>query len=92
MKKDEPRVMLWAGGMRFKRTPALRTPKTADRELWAVASTVLSSEGEDVEAFLVERIQSLMDAGDDAGVFTWIAIADRIKQLHVRPTGIEGRN
>ncbi len=56
-------------------------PKIAEQELWAVASTVLQNEGDDVAAFLLERVHSLMESGDNEGVSTWLAIADRIRQL-----------
>ncbi len=66
--------------------------KITERELWAVASTVLQNEGDDVAAFLLERVQSLMESGDDDGVSTWLAIADRIRQLVSGPDRTDGLN
>lgn len=62
--------------------------KIAERELWAVASTVLQNEGDDVAAFLLERVHSLMESGDNEGVSTWLAIADRVRQLVTGPNKI----
>lgn len=67
-------------------------PKIAERELWAVASTVLQNEGDDVAAFLLERVQTLMESGDNDGVSTWLAIADRVRQLVSGPKQIDGLN
>lgn len=50
-------------------------------ELWAVAAKVIAAEGDDVGEFLVDRVQSLTEAGDDDGVRTWLAVADRVQQL-----------
>lgn len=52
-----------------------------DWELWAVAAKMIAAEGEDVGDLLVDRVQSLTEAGDDDGVATWLAIADRVQQL-----------
>tara|TARA_R110000787_G_scaffold208846_7_gene318888 strand:+ start:23307 stop:23516 length:210 start_codon:yes stop_codon:yes gene_type:complete len=52
-----------------------------DWELWAVAAKVMEAEGDDVGEFLVERVQALTEAGDDEGLMTWLAIAERVQQL-----------
>lgn len=53
----------------------------ANWELWAIAAKVMEAEGEDVGEYLVDRVQSLTEAGDDDGVATWLAVADRVQQL-----------
>lgn len=53
----------------------------ADRELWACASTVLEQYGDHAPVFVAERIGVLADAGDQAGVDIWKAIAIRMDQL-----------
>lgn len=52
-----------------------------DWELWAVAAKVTAAEGDGVGDFLVDRVQSLTEAGDHDGVRTWLAVADRVQQL-----------
>ncbi|MBA4092429.1 MAG: hypothetical protein C0494_17805 [Sphingobium sp.] len=52
-----------------------------DWELWAVAAKVMEAEGDEVGEFLVERVHALTEAGDEDGVMTWLAVADRVQQL-----------
>ncbi len=56
-------------------------PALSDWELWAVAAKVMEAEGDDVGEFLIERVNALTEAGDDEGVMTWLAVADRVQQL-----------
>jgi hypothetical protein len=60
-------------------------PMTNDRELWACAAHVLARHGEEVNAFVFERVATLTRAGDEAGVKTWLSIATRIDALSKRP-------
>jgi len=62
-----------------------------DWELWAVANKVLEQHGEDVGAFLQERIETLGEAGDLDGVETWLAVAQRILAMQGPAEG-EGVN
>ncbi len=62
-----------------------------EREMWAVAIKVLRDE-EDSGAFLIERIKSLMDAGDEEGLETWLAVANRVQRLIDRPADPEDLN
>jgi hypothetical protein len=55
-----------------------------DRELWACADHVLSRHGDRCAEFLAERVADLASQGDQAGVATWIAIADRVDRLQDR--------
>lgn len=59
----------------------------SDKELWACASKVLDHHGPDVGRFIAERTAALAAAGDDAGIRTWVAIAERVDQLR----DVEGR-
>lgn len=52
-----------------------------DWELWAVAAKVIEAEGDDVGEFLVDRVEALTEAGDDEGVMTWLAVAERVQQM-----------
>lgn len=54
-----------------------------DWELWAIAAKVMDAEGDDVGEFLIERVHALTEAGDDEGVMTWLAVADRVQQLMI---------
>ena len=56
-------------------------------ELWAVAHETLRLHGEQAPAFVAERIEALMLAGDAAGVATWGAIATRMARLSDQPRG-----
>lgn len=52
-----------------------------DRELWACASQVLRQHGDGVDAFIADRVAALAAGGDQAGVQTWVAIAQRVDLL-----------
>lgn len=52
-----------------------------DRELWACANTLIAQHGDRVDAVIAERVAALAVAGDEAGVRTWRAIADRVDGL-----------
>ena len=58
-----------------------------DRELWACALQVERQHGDDAPRFVAERIGALAVAGDQDGVTTWKAIAQRLDQLHRRTIG-----
>jgi len=53
----------------------------SDRELWACALQVLNHHGPDVDAFIAERTRALLEAGDEAGIRAWLAIASRVDQI-----------
>jgi hypothetical protein len=53
-----------------------------DRELWACALQVERQHGKDAPRFVAERIGALAVAGDQAGVATWKAIAQRLDRLN----------
>jgi hypothetical protein len=57
-----------------------------DWELWACAHTVVRQHGEKALLHVAERIGALALAGDEKGVATWKAIAQRIDRLS-RPGG-----
>ena len=52
-----------------------------DWELWAVANKVLDQHGENVGAFLQERIETLGEQDDTEGVATWLAIIQHVRKL-----------
>jgi len=52
-----------------------------DRELWACALQVERQHGEDAPRFVAERIGASAVAGDEEGIATWKAIAQRLDQL-----------
>ena len=52
-----------------------------DRELWACALQVERQHGNDAPRFVAERIGALAVAGDEQGIATWKAIAERIDKL-----------
>lgn len=56
-------------------------PTLTDWELWAVAAKVMEAEGDEVGEFLIERIHAMTEAGDDQGMMTWLAVADRVQRL-----------
>jgi len=58
-----------------------------DRELWACAIQVERQHGDDAPRFVAERIGALAVAGDQDGVTTWKAIAQRLDQLRRRTVG-----
>jgi len=58
-----------------------------DRELWACALQVERQHGDDAPRFVAERIGALAVAGDQDGVTTWKAIAQRLDQLRRRTIG-----
>lgn len=54
---------------------------TKDEELWACALYVLERHGDQVHAFITERIEDAMGQDDAAGLTTWQLIARRVNQL-----------
>ena len=52
-----------------------------DWELWACANHVLQAHGDKAPLHVAEQIGALALAGDEAGIRTWQAIAERIVQL-----------
>ncbi|WP_066807087.1 DUF6961 family protein [Sphingomonas asaccharolytica] len=50
-------------------------------ELWACALAIERQYGDDAPRHIAERISALAIAGDEAGVETWKAIANRYDQL-----------
>ena len=52
-----------------------------DWELWACANHVLQAHGDKAPLHVAEQIGALALAGDEAGIRTWQAIAERIGQL-----------
>jgi NADPH-dependent ferric siderophore reductase len=50
-------------------------------ELWACANQVLKTHGEKAPLHVAEQIGTLALAGDEAGIATWQAIAQRIAGL-----------
>ena len=60
----------------------------SEQELWACASLVLEQRGERADEHIAQRIATLAERGDEAGVNIWRAIADRVDQLRdVQGTG-----
>ena len=53
-------------------------------ELWACANHVHGQHGIDAPRAIAERIETLAQAGDQAGVATWQAIAERYTTLVAR--------
>lgn len=56
-----------------------------DWELWSIAAKVMDAEGEHAGDFIVARINDLSKAGDDEGVATWLAVAQRVQRLCDEP-------
>jgi hypothetical protein len=56
-------------------------PLTEERHLWACANMVLNQHTHNAARFVAERIGALALAGDQSGVATWKAIAQRMDQL-----------
>lgn len=54
---------------------------TPEEELWAEALAVLRDHGDGAVLHVVERVATLLLAGDAAGVARWQAIATRLDQL-----------
>ena len=52
-----------------------------DWELWACAHHVQQQHGEAAARFVADRVAALAQAGDEAGVATWRAVADRLNRL-----------
>lgn len=52
-----------------------------DRELWACANQVVQIHGDKSPLFIAEQIGALALAGDDEGIDTWKAIAQRLASL-----------
>ena len=53
----------------------------SDWELWACANHVLQTHGDKAPLYVAEQIGALALDGNDAGIRTWQAIAERIVQL-----------
>ena len=53
-------------------------------ELWACANHIHGQHGIDAPRAIAERIETLAQAGDQAGVATWQAIAERYTTLVAR--------
>ncbi|MDO6415381.1 hypothetical protein Q4F19_13390 [Sphingomonas sp. BIUV-7] len=53
----------------------------SERELWACAATILEQHGERAIDHAAGRVADLAKSGDEPGVKTWIAIAERIGRL-----------
>ena len=68
------------------------SPMISDRELWACAQQVINHHGPDVDRFIEARKTALAEAGDDAGVEAWLAIANRVDQLRRSPAEDEIRH
>jgi len=64
----------------------------SDRELWASAHQVINHHGPDVDRYIASRVKALAEAGDEAGVAAWRAIADRVDQLCRVPDEEEALN
>jgi len=52
-----------------------------DRELWACALQVERQHGDNATRFVAERIGALAISGDEQGIATWKAIAERLDKL-----------
>ena len=53
----------------------------SDWELWACANNVLQTHGDKAPLHVAEQIGALALTGEEAGIRTWQAIAERIVQL-----------
>ena len=53
----------------------------SDWELWACANHVLQTHGDQAPVHVADQIGVLALIGDEAGIRTWQAIAERIVQL-----------
>jgi len=53
----------------------------SDWELWACVNHVLQTHRDNAPLHVAEQIGALALAGDEAGIRTWPAIAERIVQL-----------
>lgn len=56
-------------------------PQLEEWKVWAIASNVLEMHGPDVGEYLLERVQAVMDSGDEDGLSHWMSIAAKVKQL-----------
>jgi hypothetical protein len=54
---------------------------TRDQELWAVALWVERNHGDNGLDHIAREVERLAAEGDEAGVATWEAIAERYRQL-----------
>lgn len=54
---------------------------TRDQELWAAALWVERNHGDKGLDHIAREVERLAAEGDEAGVATWEAIADRYRQL-----------
>ncbi len=61
-------------------------------ELWACANTLHKAHGADAPRIIAERISALTLEGDEAGVRTWRAIAERYTQLVAIKPGLTRLN
>jgi hypothetical protein len=53
----------------------------AELERWAEALAVERQHGPDAGQFIAERVRTLAQAGEEAGVTRWLDIATRLDQL-----------
>lgn len=61
--------------------------KNRDQELWACALWVEKNHGDDGPAYIGEQVKRLALEGDEAGIATWLGIADRFDTLRKSTTG-----
>lgn len=54
-----------------------------ERELWACGQHLLATKGDGADAFVADRIADFATRGDERGVRTWRAIADRMDRLRL---------
>lgn len=57
----------------------------SDRQLWQYARHVIAGFGDKASDHAFDRIVESAKTGDEEGVATWQAIAERIEQLLVAP-------
>lgn len=60
---------------------SLPLPQLEEWEIWTVASKVLESHGDEVGDYLVERLQSMMETGDQDGIDHWMRTAACVRRL-----------
>lgn len=53
----------------------------SDREIWSVAVNVLEMHGDDVDTYLLGKVEEMNQAGNDEGLALWLAIAEHVAQL-----------
>ena len=58
-------------------------------ELWACASTVLKTHGDNAPIHVAEQIGALVLTGDEEGIRTWKEIAVCIDALMAQPSATE---